>query len=75
MACAGTDMLLLFTDGIPDARNRLDARLGEEVVLDVVREARREHPKVVVERVFDALRSHVGDAIRRDDLTLLIARS
>jgi len=28
-----------------------------------------------VEQVFDALRAHVGDAIRRDDLTLLVARS
>lgn len=72
---AGTDLLLLFTDGISDARNRLDARLGEQVVLDIVRDSRREHPSVVVERIFDALRSHVGDAIRRDDLTLLVARS
>lgn len=72
---AGEDLLLLFTDGIPDARNRLDARLGEEVVLDIVRDARDQHPTAVVEHVFDALRSHVGDAIRRDDLTILVARS
>ncbi len=72
---AGRDVLLLFTDGIPDARNRLDARLGEQVVIDIVREARHEHPTAIVERVFDALRLHVGDAIRRDDLTILVARS
>jgi serine phosphatase RsbU (regulator of sigma subunit) len=51
-----------------------DARL-EHVVLDIVRAARAEHPRLVVEQVFDALRAHVGDAIRRDDLTLLVARS
>ncbi|MEP7383374.1 MAG: GAF domain-containing SpoIIE family protein phosphatase [Gemmatimonadota bacterium] len=72
---AGADRLLLFTDGISDARNRLDARLGEQVVLDIVRDAPDDHPRDVVEKVFDALRAHVGDAIRRDDLTLLVARS
>lgn len=72
---AGSDLLLLFTDGISDARNRLDTRLGEKKVLDVVRAARRERPDAIVERVFAALRSHAGDAIRRDDLTILVARS
>ena len=72
---AGSDLLLLFTDGIADARNRLDVRLGEKKVLDVVRAARRERPDAIVERVFATLRSHAGDAIRRDDLTILVARS
>lgn len=71
----GEDLLLLFTDGISDARNRLDARLGEQVVLDLVRDTRAEPPARIVEAVFSALRAHVGDAIRRDDLTLLVARS
>lgn len=72
---AGQDLLLLFTDGISDARNRLDVRLGERKVLDVVRAARRERPELIVERVFGTLQAHAGDTIRRDDLTLLIARS
>ncbi|MCC6931164.1 MAG: SpoIIE family protein phosphatase [Gemmatimonadaceae bacterium] len=71
----GTDVLLLFTDGIADARNRLDVRLGEKRVLDVVKATRTEHPDVIVERVFGALRAHAGEAIRRDDLTLLVART
>jgi sigma-B regulation protein RsbU (phosphoserine phosphatase) len=71
----GEDLLLLFTDGISDARSRLDVRLGEQVVLDLVRDARTEPPARIVETVFNALRAHVGDAIRRDDLTLLVARS
>ncbi|MFP5355736.1 MAG: hypothetical protein ACLGIK_11410, partial [Gemmatimonadota bacterium] len=43
--------------------------------LDVVRAARRERPDLIVERVFATLQAHAGDTIRRDDLTLLIARS
>lgn len=69
------DLLLLFTDGMSDARNRQDARLGEEPILQIVRSLREETPQTIVDRVFAAVRTHVGDAARRDDLTLVVARS
>lgn len=72
---SGEDLLLLFTDGISDARNFWNARLGEQPVLDVARETRRELAGDIVERIFATLDAHVGDVIRRDDLTLLVARS
>jgi sigma-B regulation protein RsbU (phosphoserine phosphatase) len=72
---AGRDLLLLFTDGISDARNRLDARLGEQSVLDVVREHRAAPPAEIVDRVFQMLALHTGDAPLRDDLTLVVLRS
>lgn len=71
----GEDLLLLFTDGVSDARNRADARLGEQVVLDLVTTYRDEAPAAIMQRILDALDSHVGDIPRRDDLTLVIARS
>ncbi|MEO6443572.1 MAG: GAF domain-containing SpoIIE family protein phosphatase [Gemmatimonadaceae bacterium] len=69
------DLLLLFTDGISDARNRQDLRLGEHRVIDIVRASRNEAPARIVGRVFDALHAHAGEMIRRDDLTLLVART
>lgn len=69
------DLMLLFTDGVSDSRNRQDVRLGEQRVLDLVRSLRSEPPQHIVERVFAAVRAHTGDAVRRDDLTLLVARS
>jgi phosphoserine phosphatase RsbU/P len=69
------DVLLVFTDGVSDARNLQDLRLGEERVLDLARSMREEAPQAVVERLFAMVASHVGDAPRRDDLTLLVARS
>ncbi|MEO7966949.1 MAG: GAF domain-containing SpoIIE family protein phosphatase [Gemmatimonadaceae bacterium] len=72
---AGQDVLLLFTDGISDTRNRLDVRLGEEPILELARRHRHDPPSLVVDGVFAALSAHAGDMIRRDDLTLLIARS
>lgn len=71
----GEDLLLLFTDGISDTRNRLDARLGEEPVLQLAVAHRAAPPAQLVERIFGALHAHAGDTIRRDDLTLLVARS
>jgi sigma-B regulation protein RsbU (phosphoserine phosphatase) len=73
-AC-GRDILVLFTDGISDARDRADVRLGEQAVLDTIR-AHRERPVAeIIERVFDTLRAHTGDVPPRDDLTLIILRS
>ena len=34
------DLLLLFTDGVSDARNRFGVRLGEQPVLDIVQRYR-----------------------------------
>jgi sigma-B regulation protein RsbU (phosphoserine phosphatase) len=72
---AGDDLLLLFTDGISDARNRQGVRFGEEVVLDIVLTNRDQPPEVIVERVFHALDQHAGDSPRPDDLTLVVVRS
>ena len=72
---SGEDVLLLFTDGISDARSRIGARLGEERVLSTVRDHRTERATAVVERVFDMLELYTGDTPRRDDLTLVVARS
>jgi sigma-B regulation protein RsbU (phosphoserine phosphatase) len=69
------DLLLVFTDGVSDARNRQDVRLGEGQVLELARALRAEPPATIVERVFAAVATHTGDAVRRDDLTLLVARS
>ena len=70
----GSDLLLLFTDGITDARDRRGQRLGEQVVLDTVVAHRTESPAAIAARVFDVLALHTGDTLRRDDLTLVIAR-
>jgi sigma-B regulation protein RsbU (phosphoserine phosphatase) len=71
----GKDLLLLFTDGVSDAPDRAGRRLGEQPVLDIVREHRAEPAAEIVERVFATLRQHTGDAPLRDDLTLVVVRS
>jgi sigma-B regulation protein RsbU (phosphoserine phosphatase) len=69
------DLLLLFTDGVSDARNRFGARLGEQPVLDIVQRHRTETPAEILQHVFDELAEHTGEAVQRDDLAVVIARS
>jgi sigma-B regulation protein RsbU (phosphoserine phosphatase) len=72
---AGRDLLVLFTDGVSDARNRAGERLGEERVLAVVRTHRNDAPPVIMERLVELLDTHTEGASRRDDLTIVLARS
>jgi sigma-B regulation protein RsbU (phosphoserine phosphatase) len=71
----GKDLLVLFTDGISDARNLRDERLGEERVLELIRENRENDTKVIVDRVFKMLEVHTRTVRSRDDLTLVVLRS
>ena len=69
------DLLVLFTDGVSDARNRMGERLGEERVLRTIRELRSEEPRVILGRLVDLLHEHTGGAPLRDDLTIVLLRT
>ena len=71
----GSELLVLFTDGMSDARDRFDQRFGEETVLEIVRENMTSPPRVIVEQVLARLQQHIGDVLRRDDLTMVVARA
>jgi sigma-B regulation protein RsbU (phosphoserine phosphatase) len=71
----GGDLLVLFTDGVSDARNRAGERLGEDRVLNTVRKHRDAPPSEILERVMEVLNAHTANAPRRDDLTIVLARS
>jgi sigma-B regulation protein RsbU (phosphoserine phosphatase) len=71
----GSELLVLFTDGMSDARDRFDQRFGEESVLEIVREHMSLAPRAIIEQVLTKLQQHIGDVLRRDDLTMVITRS
>ncbi|MEJ7759244.1 MAG: GAF domain-containing SpoIIE family protein phosphatase [Gemmatimonadaceae bacterium] len=72
---AKSDLLVLFTDGIPDLRNSNGDRLGEARVLEVISKHRSEPVSDILDRVFDLLRSYSGEVPSPDDLTLVVLRS
>jgi sigma-B regulation protein RsbU (phosphoserine phosphatase) len=70
-----TDVLVLFTDGISDARDARGERLGEQAVLDAIRANLSGTPEQVCDRVLELVRHHSGGAPQRDDLTVVVLRS
>jgi sigma-B regulation protein RsbU (phosphoserine phosphatase) len=70
-----TDLLVLFTDGVSDARNRDGARLGENAVLQIVRSFAGAEPSTILDRIIETLDEHRDGAVLRDDLTIVLVRS
>jgi len=71
----GKDLLVLFTDGISDARNARDERLGEERVLEIIAANHDKPTPQIVDAVFHMLGDHISSVRIRDDLTLVVLRS
>jgi sigma-B regulation protein RsbU (phosphoserine phosphatase) len=69
------DLLVLFTDGVSDARNRQGQRLGEERILDTIREHRGAEPHEILRHVMAVVNEHTAGAPPRDDLTVVLARA
>jgi sigma-B regulation protein RsbU (phosphoserine phosphatase) len=67
------DRLVLFTDGLTDARDRRDARLGERRILDLIATMRHgESPDAMLTALFALVEGHVGSTPLRDDLAAVI---
>ncbi|MCX5755819.1 MAG: SpoIIE family protein phosphatase [Gemmatimonadetes bacterium] len=72
---AATDSLVLFTDGVPDARDAHAKTLGEAKVLEVIKARRNDQPERIVDGVFALLEGHMGAVAPPDDQALLIVRT
>jgi sigma-B regulation protein RsbU (phosphoserine phosphatase) len=69
------DLLVLFTDGLSDARSRSGQRLGEEALLETIRRHRAEPPAAILERLIEVVEEHSEQTPRRDDQTIVLLRS
>ncbi|MEY4955751.1 MAG: hypothetical protein RL409_8 [Gemmatimonadota bacterium] len=67
------DRLVLFTDGLIDARDALDQRLGEGAVVDLLASMTHgESPDAMLDALFAQVESHTGRTALRDDLAAVI---
>jgi sigma-B regulation protein RsbU (phosphoserine phosphatase) len=69
------DLLVLFTDGLSDARSESGQRLGEEALLETIRRHRGEPPAAILDRLIEVVEAHSGNTPRRDDQTIVLLRS
>jgi sigma-B regulation protein RsbU (phosphoserine phosphatase) len=68
------DLLVLFTDGVSDARNKEGEPLREERILETIRRHRDLEPREILDRVMAVIDEHTAGEPRRDDLTVVLAR-
>ena len=68
------DLLLMYTDGLSEARNLGDEEYGEERVIDAVRGRRSLGARAAVEACLEGLTDFTGGAALADDLTVMAIR-
>lgn len=67
------DVVVAFTDGVPEALNEAGEEFGEERVKDALRDMGTATPEQICSQLSQTLRAWIGNAEQHDDLTLVIA--
>lgn len=68
------DRLVLFTDGVVDALDSAERRLGEATMLRTLSHMTNgESPDVILEAMFATVHAHADDTPLRDDLAIVVA--
>jgi putative ABC transport system permease protein len=68
------DVLVAFTDGVPEALNERDEEFGEERLKDLLRSAIVESASAISEKIARSMRDWAGTAEQFDDLTVVVLR-
>jgi serine phosphatase RsbU (regulator of sigma subunit) len=68
------DLLIIYSDGIPDATNEFDQPFGEDRLLELVRERSEQPAVVIIDEVIKAVQEHEGENEQLDDLTLVVVK-
>jgi sigma-B regulation protein RsbU (phosphoserine phosphatase) len=68
------DMVLLLTDGIPEAASPAGEMFGIDRTLDLVRENRRLPSQEIIRRLYDEVRRFSGSEKLIDDMTSIVVK-
>jgi serine phosphatase RsbU (regulator of sigma subunit) len=68
------DSIVMFTDGVIEARNADDDELGEGRLLNVLVAHEAASPATLLGGIFDAVRAFGGREDQRDDITVTVTR-
>jgi CRP-like cAMP-binding protein len=69
------DLLVLFSDGVPEARSADDEEFGDERLERVILDARDQEPDAVRDRILAAVEAHTRGVTPGDDVTVVVARA
>jgi serine phosphatase RsbU (regulator of sigma subunit)/CRP-like cAMP-binding protein len=68
-------MMLLYSDGIPDATNRQDERFGLQRMLRAIGHPLPSSAPMVCQGLIQAVTAYQGDSPQQDDMTVIVVRS
>lgn len=68
------DVVVMFTDGVTEARNRHDKEFGEDRLISCVTAHHAQPAPKIVEAILSAVREFCGKAQQTDDITVTVTR-
>lgn len=68
------DLLVIFSDGIVEASNANEEEFGDERLISIMQNHRRDSPAEICSRVLANVNAFIGAQTSQDDQTLVIAR-
>ncbi|TFG90984.1 MAG: GAF domain-containing protein [Candidatus Atribacteria bacterium] len=68
------NLLLIFSDGISEARNPAEAELGEEILPDLILKHTHETAMEIIDHIMDAADRFAEGSSQMDDMTIVIIR-
>jgi sigma-B regulation protein RsbU (phosphoserine phosphatase) len=68
------DLLVVYSDGIPDATNEFDHPFGEDRLISLIREFKERPVVSIIDGIIDAVKDHEGTMEQLDDLTLVVVK-
>jgi sigma-B regulation protein RsbU (phosphoserine phosphatase) len=68
------DVLLAFTDGVPEAHNSANEEFGEERLQQLLGQAAHLSANEISARIFAEMKNWIGDAEQYDDLTFIVMK-
>ena len=66
------DIVVCFSDGVPDGVGPEGVDFGERKLIEVVETVKDRPPEEIVRKVMSAIDVHHGPVARQDDITLVI---
>ena len=68
------DVLLFYTDGIPEALNAEERMLGMQRLIDVLKRSAHLSAQAISDAIVDAYNEFTGDTEQSDDVTFFVVK-
>jgi serine phosphatase RsbU (regulator of sigma subunit)/pSer/pThr/pTyr-binding forkhead associated (FHA) protein len=68
------DLVVVFSDGVSEARSASDEEFGEDRLFEVLTASRGDEPTAILDRLLLRIREFAEGAVQSDDITIMVVR-